>query len=57
LRHGHATHAIKAGVDLKGMFERLGHSSYSVIADIYSHVTPAVDAAVAAKVAAAVDGG
>ena len=57
LRHGHATHGIEAGVDLKIMSERLGHSSYSITADIYSHVTPAVDAAAAAKVAAAVDGG
>ena len=55
-RHGHTTAGIEAGVDVKVMSERLGHSSYSITADIYSHVSAAVDQAAAAKVAAAIDG-
>ena len=54
LRHGHATAGIEAGVDVKVMSERLGHSSYAITADTYSHVSPAVDQA-AAKLAAAID--
>src|SRR5271165_2082293 len=50
LRHGHATAGITAGVDVKVMSERLGHASYSITADIYSHVSAAVDQAAAAKV-------
>jgi integrase len=56
LRHGHATHAREAGVDMKMISDRLGHSSTSITADIYSHVTPAADKAAAAQVAAAIDG-
>ncbi|MGD0984480.1 MAG: tyrosine-type recombinase/integrase [Acidimicrobiales bacterium] len=56
LRHGHATAALEAGVPMKVVSERLGHSSISITADIYSHVTAAVDQAAAAQVAAAIDG-
>jgi len=56
LRHGHATHALEAGVDLTVMSARLGHSSVAITGDIYSHVTRATDSAAAARVAAAVDG-
>tara|TARA_B110000116_G_C16398099_1_gene386092 strand:+ start:344 stop:547 length:204 start_codon:yes stop_codon:yes gene_type:complete len=31
---------IKAGVHLKVVSERLGHSNIGITADIYSHVTP-----------------
>jgi site-specific recombinase XerD len=31
---------LKQGVPLKVVSERLGHSSISITADIYSHVTP-----------------
>jgi integrase len=56
LRHGHATHALEAGVPMKVVQQRLGHSSIQVTADIYSHVTAATDQAAADKVAAAIDG-
>jgi len=56
LRHGHATHALEAGVPMKVVQERLGHSSIAITSDTYSHVSAAVDQAAAAKVAASVDG-
>jgi integrase len=34
LRHGHATHALEAGVPMKVVQQRLGHSSIQVTADI-----------------------
>ncbi|GLG00127.1 site-specific integrase [Alicyclobacillus hesperidum subsp. aegles] len=39
LRHTHATWLLESGVDLKVVSERLGHSSITVTADVYSHVT------------------
>ena len=39
LRHTAATLLIEAGVDLKTVQERLGHSKYTTTADIYAHVT------------------
>ncbi len=56
LRHGHATTGLEAGVPMKVMSERLGHSTYAITADIYSHVTAATDRAAAAQIAAAIDG-
>jgi integrase len=56
LRHGHATHALEAGVAMKVVSERLGHSSIAITADTYSHVTAAIDQAAAVQVAAAIDG-
>ncbi|MCU1490248.1 MAG: integrase family protein [Acidimicrobiaceae bacterium] len=56
LRHGHATHALEAGVPMKVVQERLGHASIAITSDIYSHVSAAADQAAAAQVAAAVDG-
>jgi hypothetical protein len=41
---------------MKVMSERLGHSSYAITADIYSHVSAATDHAAAAQVATALDG-
>jgi integrase len=38
MRHGWATFALQAGVALKVVQEQLGHSSYHVTANIYSHV-------------------
>jgi len=37
-RHTHATELLAAGVDLKTIQERLGHSSYRVTADLYAHI-------------------
>jgi integrase len=56
LRHGHATVALEAGVPMKVVSERLGHSGIAVTADVYSHVTAATDQAAAAQVAAVLDG-
>ncbi|MFB5192760.1 site-specific integrase [Alicyclobacillus fastidiosus] len=39
LRHTHASWLLESGVDLKVVSQRLGHSSISVTADVYSHVT------------------
>lgn len=56
LRHSHASAAILAGVPLKVVSERLGHSSIAVTSDVYGHVTTAADQAAADQVAAAIDG-
>lgn len=55
LRHGHATAMLQAGVHLKVVQERLGHSSIAITGDVYSHVTPGMQADAAARVAALVD--
>ena len=55
LRHGHATAALEAGVPMKVVSERLGHSGIAITSDVYSHVTTATDHAAAALVAAAID--
>jgi len=52
LRHGYATAALEPGVSLKAVSERLGHRSVTITADVYSHVRPEVDQAVADDVAA-----
>jgi integrase len=39
LRHGHASLLLEAGVPLKVVSERLGHSSIQLTADTYSHVS------------------
>ena len=40
LRHSCATLLLEAGVGLKIVSERLGHSTIALTADTYSHVTP-----------------
>ena len=40
LRHTHATLLLKAGVHVKIVSERLGHSSIQITLDTYSHVLP-----------------
>ena len=40
LRHFHATAMLEAGVHVKVVQERLGHSTVGVTGNIYSHVTP-----------------
>jgi len=42
LRHTHASLALAAGVDIKVVSSRLGHSTTAITADLYTHVTPAV---------------
>jgi integrase len=40
LRHTHATLMLEAGVHIKVVQERVGHSSIAITGDVYSHVTP-----------------
>ena len=40
LRHGAATFLLAAGVPMRVVMETLGHSSYQLTADTYSHVLP-----------------
>lgn len=40
LRHAHASLLIKAGVPVKVISERLGHSSVAITMDIYGHLLP-----------------
>jgi len=47
LRHTHATLLLSAGVHPKKVAERLGHASIGLTLDVYSHVTPEMDADVA----------
>ena len=47
LRHMHATMLLKAGVPLKVVSERLGHSSPVFTAKVYQHVLPAMQQAAA----------
>ena len=51
LRHSHASAALEAGVPMKVVSNRLGHSSIRVTGDIYSHVRPEVDRSAAELIA------
>ena len=55
LRHTHATLMLGAGVHIKIVQERLGHSSIAITGDVYSHVSASMQADAAAAVAAMVD--
>jgi integrase len=52
LRHGAATLALAAGVDLRTVQDQLGHCSIVLTADTYTSVLPEVASAAAEKVAA-----
>lgn len=54
LRHTHATIALRAGVPVKVISERLGHESPAFTLQRYAHVLPGMRAAAAAAVAAEV---
>lgn len=43
LRHAHASLMLAGGVHLKVVSQRLGHSTISITADLYSHVSPSVE--------------
>jgi integrase len=53
LRHSAATLALDAGVQMKVVSVRLGHSTMGITADTYSHVTTALAKESAERVAAA----
>ena len=55
LRHTHASLALKAGVPIKVISERLGHESPAFTLKQYAHVIPGMQAEAAAQVAALVD--
>lgn len=56
LRHTHASLALKAGVPVKVISERLGHESPAFTLKQYAHVIPGMQAEAAAQVAAMIDG-
>lgn len=55
LRHTHASLLLKAGVPLKVVSERLGHSSPAFTMATYQHILPGMQAEAAATFAALVD--
>ena len=55
LRHTHASLALKAGVPVKVVSERLGHESPAFTLKQYAHVLPGMQAEAAAQVAAMID--
>jgi integrase len=56
LRHTHATLSLQAGVHVKIVSERLGHSSVVITLDTYSHAIPGLQRDAAEKVAALIPG-
>lgn len=54
LRHTSASLALAAGVPMKVVSERLGHSSTAITADLYTHVVPSVAREAADRIAATV---
>jgi integrase len=56
LRHTHATIAVKAGVPVKVISERLGHESPAFTLKQYAHVIPGMQAEAAGDIAALVAG-
>lgn len=52
LRHTHATQLLQAGVDIKSVSERLGHSSIRITLDTYTHVLPSMNDNVIQKLSA-----
>ena len=57
LRHTHATILLKAGVPVKVVSERLGHSSPAFTMTVYQHVLPGMQADAARKFSEALYGG
>ncbi len=53
LRHTNASLALDAGVDLKVVSERLGHSQIAITADLYTHVNSGPGRAAADQIARA----
>ena len=53
LRHTNASLALDAGVDLKVVSERLGHSQIAITADLYTHVNSGPGRAAAEQIARA----
>lgn len=43
LRHSHAVHLLESGANIKYVSARLGHSSITMTADIYLHITEKIE--------------
>lgn len=56
LRHTWATLALRAGIDIKIVSERLNHSSTTITREIYTHVTPPMQSDAAERVAVLIRG-
>jgi len=56
LRHHHATALIEAGVHIKTVQNRLGHSSPNLTMSVYAHVSPGMDREAAEAYAKAMNG-
>ncbi len=54
-RHSAATLALEAGASMKEVQDLLGHSTYTLTADTYSHVSPAVRTEGAERISALID--
>jgi integrase len=52
LRHTHVAFLIEAGVHVKAIQSRLGHSSISTTLDVYGHLFEGIDEAAAAALPA-----
>lgn len=48
LRHTHATLLLQAGINMKAVSRRLGHSTVGITLDTYSHVTPQMEEGITA---------
>ena len=53
LRHSHASQLLRAGVPVKVVSERLGHSAVGITLDTYSHMLPGMQEEAAQKIDAA----
>jgi integrase len=56
IRHSYATAALAAGVPVKVVSARIGHSTTQITMDLYMHALPSIDQEAADKVAAIIDG-
>lgn len=57
LRHTHASLLIQLGTHMKLIQERLGHASFAITADTYSHIAPAMQHEAANLLGRALKGG
>ena len=55
LRHTQATQLMAAGVPVKVISERLGHSTVAITMDVYSHVLPHMQAEAVKVIEAVLD--
>ena len=49
LRHTHASLLLAAGVPIKVVSERLGHTTIAMTMDVYGHLLPGMDASAAQR--------